>query len=79
MAKNYNNLIMILIFDETLLRLGVQILSTGNLEDEGSRFTKVTEYNNIDFDRKMLKDKNGKEDGKEVVTNLEEKASKKRV
>lgn len=70
LAKNYDNLTTTLIFDETLLKLGVHILSTGYLKD-GTRFTKVTKHDNICFDHKMVENKNAKEDGK--------KASKKRA
>lgn len=67
------------ILEEALLRLGIYISSTRYLEDGASCFTKVTKYNNIDFDCEVVEDENGKEDGKEAVTNSEEKTSKKRA
>ena len=79
LAKNYKNLTMALIPDETLLRLDLHILSTGYLEDRATRFTKFTEYNNSSFDHKVVEDEDGKEDGEEVVTDSEEEVSKKRV
>lgn len=79
MAKNYDNLIMALIPNKTLLRLGLHILFTKYLEDGAPCFTKVTEHNNNNFDHKVVWDKNGKKDGKEVVTNSEKEASKKKT
>ena len=70
---------MALIPDETLLRLGLHILSTGYLEDGARYFTKITEHNNTGFDRKVVKDEDGEEDSKEAVTNSEEEASKKKA
>lgn len=78
MAKNFDNLTMIFIFDKTLLRLDIYILSTRYLKNRAPCFFKVTEHNNICFDYKIIEDENGKEDGKEMVTNLEEEASKNR-
>ena len=51
----------------------------GYLEDKAYHFTKVTEHNNIGFDYKVIEDEDGKEDSKEVITNLEEETSKKRA
>lgn len=61
------------------MRLGNHILSTGYLEIGAFHFTKVTEHDNISFDYKVIKDENGKEDGKKVVTNSEEEVSKKKA
>ena len=49
------------------------------MEDRAPCFNKVTEYNNISFDHKVVEDKDSKKDGKEVVINLEEEASKKKA
>ena len=70
---------MALISDETLFRLSLYILFMGYLEDGAFRFTEVTEYDNIDCDRKIVEDEDSKEDNKEAVTNSEEEASKKRA
>ena len=70
---------MAFIPDEALLRLGLNISSIGYLKDGASRITEVTKYNNIGFDYKVVEDEDSKEDSKEAVTNLEEKASKKRA
>ena len=70
---------MALILDEILLRLGLHISSTGYLEDGAPRFIEVTEYDNTGFDRKVVEDEDGEEDGEEVVTDSEKKASKKRA
>ena len=45
------------------------------LEDVDPRFIKVNEYDNTGFDRKMVEDEDGEEDGKETVTDSEEEAS----
>ena len=79
MAKNYDNLTTALILNETLLKLGVHILSTGYLENRAFYLTKVIKYDNFDFNHKMVKDKDGEEDGKKVITNLKEEASKTRA
>ena len=79
LAKNYENFTTALIPDETLLRLGLHISSTGYLRDGALRFTKVTENKNTSFDRKVVEDEDGKEDGEEAVTDSEEEASKKRA
>lgn len=70
---------MAFIPNEILLRLGVHILSTGYLKNGASCFTKVTKYDNIGFDHKVVENENGKKDGKKAVINSEEEASKKRV
>ena len=70
---------MTFISNKTLLRLSVYISSTGYLEDESPHFIKVTKYDNIGFDRKLVEDKDGEEDGKEEVMDSEEKASKKKA
>ena len=70
---------MTLIPDETLLGLGLHILSTGYLEDGALCFNEVTEHDNTGFNSKVVEDEDGEEDGKEVVTNSEEEASKKRA
>ena len=70
---------MALIPDETLLRLGLHILSIGYLEDRALCFTEVTEHDNTGYNRKMVEDEDGEEDGKEAVTDLEEEVSKKRA
>lgn len=49
----------------------------GYFKDKTTRFTKVTENNNIGFDCKEVEDIDGKEDGKEVVTDFQEETSKK--
>lgn len=67
------------ISDQTLLRLGVHILSTVYHEDEASHFTKVTEYNNIGFDHKVVEDEDGKKDSKKTITNLAKEANKKKA
>lgn len=77
LAKNYNNFTTTLIPDKTLLRLGFHILSIGYLEDRAPCFTKVTEDDNTSFNREMVEDEVGKEDGKEAVTDSEEEACKK--
>ena len=77
LVKNYKILITTLISDESLLRLGLYILSTEYLEDGAPHFTEITQYDNTGFDRKVVKEENGKEDGKEAVTDSKEKASKK--
>ena len=77
LAKNYENLTTTLIPDETLLRLGLHISSTGYLEDGAPRFTEVIEHDNTGFDREVVEDEDGKEDGEEAVTDSEEEASKK--
>lgn len=79
LVKNYDNLITALISDQTLLKLGLHILSMEYLEDGASYFTKVTKYDNIGFNHKAVEDEDGEEDSKEAVTNLDEEASKKRV
>lgn len=61
------------------MRLDVHILSIGYLKDKALCFTKVTEHNNIGFNRKVVENENGKKDGKETVINSEEEMSKKRV
>ena len=71
LAKNYENLTTAPILDEILLRLGLHISSTGYLEDGAPRFTEVTEYNNTSFSRKVVEEEDGKEDGKEAVTDRE--------
>lgn len=48
------------------------------LEDGAAHFTKGTKHNNIDFNGKVVKDKDGKKNSKEVVTNSEKETSKKR-
>ena len=77
LAKNYENLTTALISNETLLRLDLHISSTGYLEDRALCFTEVIEHNNTGFDREVVEDKDGEEDGKEAVTNSEKEASKK--
>ena len=54
-------------------------MSTGYLKDEAPCFIEVIEYDNTGFDHKVVEDKDGKEDGKEVVTDSEEETSKKRA
>ena len=54
-------------------------MSTGYLEDRALCFTEVTKHNNTSFDRKVVEDKHGKEDGKEAVTDSEDKTSKKKA
>lgn len=61
------------------MRLGIYILCTGYLENRAPYFSKVTEHNNINFNRKIVEDEDNKEDGKEAVTNSEEETSKKRA
>ena len=51
----------------------------GYLEDGAPRFTEVTEHDNTGFNREVVEDEDGEEDGKEVVTDSEEEASKKRA
>lgn len=77
LAKNSNNLITALIPNKILLRLGLYILSIRYLEDGAFCFTKVIKHDNIGFDRKMVDNENGKEDGKEAVTNSEVEVRKK--
>lgn len=69
---------MALISDETLLRLGFHISSTGYLKDGALCFTEVSEYDNTGFDCKVVEDEDGEEDSKEAVTDSEKEASKKR-
>lgn len=70
---------MVLILDDILLRLGVHILSIRYLEDWALCFNKITKYENISFDRKVVEDEDSKEDGKEAVTHSEEEASRKKA
>lgn len=70
---------MTLILNKTLLRLGVYILSIEYLEDRAFYFTKVTEYDNSNFDCKVIEDENSEEDGIEAVTNSKENVSKKKA
>ena len=63
--------------NKALLRLRFHISSMEYLENGVLCFIEVIEDNNISFDRKMVEDEDGKEDGKEAVTVLEEEASKK--
>lgn len=77
MAKNYDKLTTAPIPDETLLRLGVHILSIKYLEDRAPRFIKITKHNNTSLNYKAVEDEDSKEDGKEAVTDLEEEVSKK--
>ena len=79
LAKNYKNLIIASILDETLLRLGLHILSMGYLENGAPPFTNVIEHDNIGFDCKIVENEDGEKDGKEAVINSEEEASKKRT
>lgn len=51
----------------------------GYLKNKTSCFTKIIEYNNIFFDNKVVEDKNGKEDRREAISDLEEKRSKKKT
>lgn len=48
----------------------------GYLKYGASCFIEVIKYNNIGFDRKVVEDKDSKEDGKKMITNSEKKASK---
>lgn len=70
---------MILILGETFIRLDVHILSMEYLEDETCCFNKVTKHKNINFERKVVEDEDGKEDSKEAITNLEKEANKKKA
>lgn len=70
---------MTLILNKTLLRLGVYILSIEYLEDGTFYFTKVTEYDNSNFDCKVIEDENSEEDGIEAVTNSKENVNKKKA
>lgn len=49
------------------------------LENRASCLTEVTEYDNIGFDCNVVEHGNGKKNGKKVVTNSKEEASKKRA
>ena len=51
----------------------------GYLEDRVPCFTKVTKHNNIGFDRKVVEDEDGEEDGKETVIELKQETSKKKL
>ena len=62
-----------------LLRLAAHNLSIGYLENGAPCFIKAIEYDNISFDCKVVEDEDGEEDGKEIVTNSEEDASKKQA
>ena len=79
LAKHYDNFTTTLIPDKTVLRLGIHISSMRYLEDEAFCFTEVTKYDNIGFDHKVVQVEDGKEDGKETITDSEEEASKKKV
>ena len=56
--------------NKTLLKMGVHILSIRYLEDEPFCFTKITKYDNLSFDNKVVEDEDGKKnsnmDGKDV-------------
>ena len=77
--KDFDNFIMALISDETLLRLDVHILSMMYYEERAFHFIKATKYNNISFDRKVVENENGKKDSKKTITNLEKEANKKKA
>ena len=51
----------------------------GYLQDRSPHFTKVNEYDNINFDRKVVKHENGEEDSKELVINSEKEAINKKA
>ena len=70
---------MVLSLDETLLKLGLQISFMGYLKDGAPRSIEITEYNNTVFNCKVVENEFGQENYKEVVTNSEEKASKKKA
>lgn len=69
LVKNFDNFIMTLISDEILLILGVYILFLRYLEVKVFCFIKVIKYNNFNFDCKAIKNKDGKKNGKKIVTN----------
>lgn len=58
---------MTLIFNKTLLRLGVHILSTGYLKNKALCFTELFDHNNVSFNQKIVADEDSKEGSKEVV------------
>lgn len=51
----------------------------GYLENAAPCFIKVIEHNNIGFDHKVVEDKNGKQDGKEAITDSEKEINKKKA
>lgn len=67
---------MVLIADETSLRPDVHLFSTRYLKNGALHFIKVIEYNNINFNCKIVEDEDGKDDGKKRVPNLKEEAKK---
>lgn len=70
---------MALISNKILLKLGLYILSTEYPENGAPCFTKVTEYNNISFNGKVVENEDSIKDEKEAVTNSEKETSKKRT
>lgn len=70
---------MVYIADETLLKLDVHILFMGYQKDEAICFTKVTKYDNIGFNCKVVENEDSEKDVKETVIDLEEEASKKNI
>lgn len=68
-----------LILDKVLLRLAIHILSIKYLKNKALYFIIVIEYNNPGFNRKIIEDKNSKENGKKAVTNSKKKKQKKSI